>query len=140
MKGAKDPDEFIKKYGPEAFARLLDKSENHIDYRLEQLRGRYDLSDDSQRVEFLREATGVIASLHSAVEREIYGGHAAQMAGTSAGGHAQEAQKGAPAAASRRKKSAERRTCPPPPSSSPRPGGCATTTSAPPGRRRGCCA
>lgn len=62
VKGAKDPDEFIKKYGPEAFARLLDKSENHIDYRLEQLRGRYDLSDDSQRVEFLREATGVIAS------------------------------------------------------------------------------
>ena len=89
VKGAKDPDEFIKKYGPEAFARLLDKSENHIDYRLEQLRGRYDLSDDSQRVEFLREATGVIASLHSAVEREIYGGHAAQMAGISAEAMAQ---------------------------------------------------
>ena len=96
MKGAKDPDEFIKKYGPEAFARLLDKSENHIDYRLEQLRGRYDLSDDSQRVEFLREATGVIASLHSAVEREIYGGHAAQMAGISAEAMAQEVKKGAP--------------------------------------------
>lgn len=93
VKGAKDPDEFIKKYGPEAFARLLDKSENHIDYRLEQLRGRYDLSDDSQRVEFLREATGVIASLHSAVEREIYGGHAAQMAGISAEAMAQEVKK-----------------------------------------------
>ena len=96
VKGAKDPDEFIKKYGPEAFARLLDKSENHIDYRLEQLQGRYDLSDDSQRVEFLREATGVIASLHSAVEREIYGGHAAQMAGISAEAMAQEVKKGAP--------------------------------------------
>ena len=93
VKGAKDPDEFIKKYGPEAFARLLDKSENHIDYRLEQLRGRYDLSDDSQRVEFLREATGVIASLHSAVEREIYGRHAAETAGVSPEAVAQEVKK-----------------------------------------------
>ncbi len=96
VKGAKDPDEFIKKYGPEAFARLLDKSENHIDYRLEQLRGRYDLSDDSQRVEFLREATGVIASLHSPVEREIYGGHAAADGGHLRRGHGPGGQKGAP--------------------------------------------
>ena len=32
--GAKDPDEFIKAYGRDAFARLLDKSENQVDYRL----------------------------------------------------------------------------------------------------------
>ena len=107
--GAKDPDEFIKKYGPEAFARLLDKSENHIDYRLEQLRGRYDLSDDSQRVEFLREATGVIASLHSAVEREIYGGHAAQMAGISAEAMAQEVKKELRRRIQKEKKQQERR-------------------------------
>ena len=44
-------------------------------------------------MEFLREATGVIASLHSAVEREIYGGHAAQMAGISAEAMAQEVKK-----------------------------------------------
>ena len=109
VKGAKDPDEFIKKYGPEAFARLLDKSENHIDYRLEQLRGRYDLSDDSQRVEFLREATGVIASLHSAVEREIYGGHAAQMAGISAEAMAQEVKKELRRRIQKEKKQQERR-------------------------------
>ena len=109
VKGAKDPDEFIKKYGPEAFARLLDKSENHIDYRLEQLRGRYDLSDDSQRVEFLREATGMNASLHSAVEREIYGGHAAQMAGISAEAMAQEVKKELRRRIQKEKKQQERR-------------------------------
>lgn len=93
MRGAKDPDEFIKKYGREAFAKLLDESENHIDYRLAQIQSKYDLGDDAQRVEFLREATGLIASLHSAVEREIYGGHAAQMADISPESMAQEVKK-----------------------------------------------
>lgn len=93
MKGAKDPDEFIKKFGHEAFSKLLDESENHVDYRLEQIRRKYALEDDGQKVEFLREATGLIASLYSAVEREIYGGHAAQMAGVSPESVAQEVQK-----------------------------------------------
>ena len=93
MKGAKDPDEFIKKFGREAFGRMLDESENHIDYRLEQIRRQYNLEDDTQRVEFLREATGLVASLHSAVEREIYGRHAAEMAGVSPEAVAQEVKK-----------------------------------------------
>jgi DNA primase len=93
MRGAKDPDEFIKKFGREAFAKLLDESENHIDYRLEQIRRKYTLEDDTQRVEFLREATGLIASLHSAVEREVYGRHAAEMAGVSPEAVAQEVKK-----------------------------------------------
>ncbi len=81
MQGAKDPDEFIKAYGREAFARLLDQSENQVDYRLAQIQKKYDLSDDGQRVAFLQEAAQLVAALHSAVEREIYGGHAAQTAG-----------------------------------------------------------
>ncbi len=81
--GAKDPDEFIKAYGRDAFARLLDQSENQVDYRLDQLRRNYNLEDDSQRVAFLQEAAGLISTLRSAVEREIYGGHAAQAAGVS---------------------------------------------------------
>jgi len=81
MQGAKDPDEFIKAYGREAFARLLDQSENQVDYRLSQIQKKFDLTDDAQKVAFLQEAAGLIASLSSAVEREIYGGHAAQTAG-----------------------------------------------------------
>ena len=83
VQGAKDPDEFIKAYGRDAFARLLDQSENQVDYRLAQLQKKYDLSDDGQRVTFLQEAAQLVSSLHSAVEREIYGGHAAQTAGVS---------------------------------------------------------
>jgi len=93
MRGAKDPDEFIKAYGKDAFAKLLDESTNHIEYRLEKIRSKYDLKDDGQRIEFLREATGLIASLSSAVEREVYGGRAAQAAGISAEAMAQEVKK-----------------------------------------------
>ena len=93
MRGAKDPDEFIKTYGRDAFAKLLDESTNHIEYRLEKINAKYDLSDDAQRIEFLREATGLVASLSSAVEREVYGGRAAQAAGISAEAMAQEVKK-----------------------------------------------
>ncbi len=80
MQGAKDPDEFIKARGRDAFAQLLDQSENQVDYRLAQIQKKYDLTDDSQRVAFLQEAALLLSTLPSAVEREIYGGHAAQTA------------------------------------------------------------
>ena len=93
MRGAKDPDEFIKRYGREAFAKLLGESSNHVEYRLEQIKRKFDLNDDTQRVEFLHEAANMIASLSSAVEREVYGGRAAQAAGISAEAMAQVVKK-----------------------------------------------
>ncbi len=80
MTGAKDPDEYIRAYGRDAFLRLLDQSENQVDYRLGQLAKQYNLGDDAQRVAFLQEAARMLASLPSAAEREIYGDHAASMA------------------------------------------------------------
>ena len=93
MRGAKDPDEFIKKYGREAFARLLDQSENHIEYRLRQIQVKYDLTDDGQKVEFLREAAAMISTLPSPVEREVYGGRAAESAGVTPEAMAQEVKR-----------------------------------------------
>ncbi len=108
MRGAKDPDEFIKAYGKDAFAKLLDESENHIEYRLEQLKAKFDLTDDAQRVDFLHEVTGLIASLPNAVEREVYGGRAAQAAGISAQALSQEVQKELRRRYSKEKKRQER--------------------------------
>ena len=81
MQGAKDPDEFIRKFGREAFQRLLDGSENQMEYRLAQLRGKFHLEDPADRVSYLQEAAAMIAKLDSPVEREIYGGRAAETAG-----------------------------------------------------------
>ena len=93
MKGAKDPDEFIGKYGPEAFAKLLDQSENHIEYRIDQVKGKYDLTDDAQRVEFLKEVVPILAQLPSPAEREIYGARCAELAGVTAEVVAQEVKR-----------------------------------------------
>ena len=109
MSGAKDPDEYIKAFGRDAFARLLDKSENQVDYRLEQVRKKFDLSDDVQRVAFLQEAAQLIASLPSPVEREIYGGHAAETAGISAEAMAQEVRKALNSRLRKQAKDQERR-------------------------------
>ena len=81
MDGAKDPDEFLKKFGADRFRLLLERSENHAEYQLQSLERKYDLSLDEQRVAFLSEAAQMISALPSAIEREIYGARAAQSAG-----------------------------------------------------------
>lgn len=83
MGDSKDPDEFIKKHGSEAFKTLIDRSENHIEYQLLSLQNQYDLSLDDNKVEFIKEATKLIASLSNAVSREVYGARAAEAAGVS---------------------------------------------------------
>lgn len=81
MQGAKDPDEFLKAYGANKFQALLQKSENQAEYRLISLQNKYDLSDDAQKVSFLKEASELISSFTTSVEREVYATRAAQAAG-----------------------------------------------------------
>ena len=107
--GAKDPDEFLKQYGPEAFAKLLDQSENHIEYRIDKVKEKYDLTDDTQRVEFLKEAVEVVAGLQSPVEREVYGARCAELAGISAEAMAQEVKGERTRRARKERKQQERR-------------------------------
>ena len=80
MSGAKDPDEYIKKFGTAAFENLLMRSENHVEYRLSDIASKYDLSSDENKVAFLKDATGLIAGLGNAVEREVYARKVAGMA------------------------------------------------------------
>lgn len=81
LSGAKDPDEFIKLKGPEAFRNLLEGSENQIDYRLRSISDKYVLTEPEQKVDFLKEATGMLARLPGAVERQVYAMRVAELAG-----------------------------------------------------------
>ena len=83
MRGAKDPDEFLKKYGADRFRLLLEGCENQAEYRLRSLQMRFDLSQDEQKVEFAKQAAALIAGFGTAVEREVYGTRAAEAAGLS---------------------------------------------------------
>ena len=81
MEGAKDPDEYIKTFGADAFRNLLEGSENHIEYRLQTVQRKYDLAVDEQKVAYVKEAAGVIAQLPGSVEREVYAMRVAEQAG-----------------------------------------------------------
>ena len=76
--GAKDPDEFIKTYGAQAFQKLLDGSESQVEFRLAQVRAKYHLEEDEERVACIQESAQLIAGLASSAEREVYGRRAAQ--------------------------------------------------------------
>ena len=80
MTGAKDPDEYIKKFGAASFENLLKRSESHVEYRLSDIAAKYDLKSDESRVAFLKDATGLISGIPNSIEREVYAGKAAEMA------------------------------------------------------------
>ncbi len=81
--GAKDPDEFIQANGPDKFRQLIERSGNQTEYRLEETAAQFDLKTDDGRLNYLRAAAKLIASLPGSVEREIYGMRAAEKANVS---------------------------------------------------------
>ena len=58
----------------------MEKSENHIDYRLQTVTNKYDLTVDEQKVEFLKEASEMVARLPGSVERQVYAMRVASLA------------------------------------------------------------
>ena len=83
MKDAKDPDEYLKRFGADKFRNLLNESSNRVEYQLGAIRKKYNLSSDEERVKFISEAAEFVSSLTNAVQREIYGTRAAEAAGIS---------------------------------------------------------
>ena len=83
IRDAKDPDEFLKKFGADRFKLLLEESANRIEYQLKAILKKYDLREDDQKVKFLQECADLICTLGSAVKREVYGARVAETAGIS---------------------------------------------------------
>ena len=80
IEGAKDPDEFLHKFGADRFKLLLEGSANRVEYQLNAIALKYDTKQDDQKVKFLQESADLIASLSSAVQREVYAGRVAEKA------------------------------------------------------------
>lgn len=76
--GAKDPDEFIKKYGRERFESLLNGTSNAIEYKLAKVREKYNLARPADRVEYIKEAIRLLAGRLTPTEREVYAGRLAE--------------------------------------------------------------
>ena len=70
--GAKDPDEYIKKYGKDKFKQLLSQSKSKFDYNLENILTKYDINLATDKIKALHEVEKLISETYSSAERDIY--------------------------------------------------------------------
>ena len=83
IRDAKDPDEFIKKFGAKRFKMLMDGSSNAIEFELSKIGSRYDLETDDGKVGYLKEAANLLASIYNPIERDVYASKTAHDLGIS---------------------------------------------------------
>ena len=84
MQGAKDPDEFIKKYGRERFEMLLNGTANPTEFQLKKSKAKYDLRSDDGRLSYIREAIEILTERGvSPTARDVYAGRLADETGVS---------------------------------------------------------
>lgn len=81
--GAKDPDEYIRKFGADGFRRVLDEGRTRFDYTMEDILGRYDVSLAEQRIRACTELCEVVSRVYSAAERDVYISQIAEKLGIS---------------------------------------------------------
>lgn len=72
MNGAKDPDEFIKKFGAQRFKMLLENSDGAINFELEKCRTGLDLNSETDKVTFLKRSVKVLSGISNRLERDVY--------------------------------------------------------------------
>ena len=72
MEGAKDPDEYIIKYGNARFQALIDKALSVIEFKVKLLKQDLDLDSTNDKIKFLNELAKLIAKVDNTIEREIY--------------------------------------------------------------------
>ncbi|MDE6520529.1 MAG: DNA primase [Ruminococcus sp.] len=72
INGAKDPDEFIKKFGAERFRRLIDNAKDSNVFVLDSFENGVDINSDDEKNQLLNKASRYIAEMKSPIERELY--------------------------------------------------------------------
>ena len=72
VKDAKDPDEFIKKFGATRFRLLLEGAGSAMEFEIGKLRQKYDLDSPDGKVGFLKEFAQFMAGIRNPIERDVY--------------------------------------------------------------------
>ena len=72
MEGAKDPDEFIIKYGTGRFNLLVQNAISLTEFKIKVLKQNYNLDNPSDKVKFLRAVTKLLSEIDDKIEREIF--------------------------------------------------------------------
>ncbi len=72
MEGAKDPDEYIIKYGNARFNNLVDKALSIIEFKVKILKKDLNLENTNDKIKFLNEIAKLISNVNNTIEREAY--------------------------------------------------------------------
>ncbi|MBQ7410277.1 MAG: DNA primase [Clostridia bacterium] len=72
MEGAKDPDEFVIKYGSGRFNLLVENAISLVEFKIKMIKSKYNLENANDKIRFLKEITKVISNVDNKIEREIY--------------------------------------------------------------------
>ncbi len=84
VENAKDPDEYIRKFGAGAFKNLMERSRSEFDFKLEKILATHPVEDPDHKIKALEESVQLIASFPSSSVREIYLHRIAGLLGVSA--------------------------------------------------------
>ena len=83
LTGAKDPDEYIKKYSTDSFRRVLEESKTSFEFKLEKIVSAYNITLPEEKIKAAAEVSELISNTSSRVEREIYIRRASELLGVS---------------------------------------------------------
>ena len=72
MTDAKDPDEYVLKFGPEKFNKLIDNSLTAVEYKIKMLKAKFNLEDTTDKIRFLNKMAEVLSKVPNNIERDIY--------------------------------------------------------------------
>lgn len=72
MEGAKDPDEYVIKYGNGRFNLLVENAISLIEFKVKVLKKNLDLTNVNDKIKFLKETAKLITTISSKIEQEIY--------------------------------------------------------------------
>ena len=72
LEGAKDPDEYILKYGNMRFQNVIDKAFSVVEFKVKMLKRSLDLDNVNDKIKFLNEVAKIVAKVENSMEREVY--------------------------------------------------------------------
>lgn len=70
--GAKDPDEFVNKYGPERFLKCVDSAISLVEFKVKNLKQGLDLENVNDKIKFLNQIAKILSDVDNNIEKEIY--------------------------------------------------------------------
>ena len=72
IQGAKDPDEYIKKFGAARFQTLIEGGKSAFAFEVERLKGKHDLESPEGKTAFLNEFCALMADIGGEIARDVY--------------------------------------------------------------------